>query len=156
MQLLLPPDIVKQLMSSLTKAAEQEIGGILMGEHVGENVFRVKNLTIQHQGGRFASFVRAIQNILEPLRNFFNSTNNEYTRFNYLGEWHSHPSFVPTPSTKDEQTMWDIIEDPNVGAYFVVLMIIKLDAMHKLIGSVTVYQPGGLKFIGELVQEGAL
>ncbi len=154
MQLLLPPKIGEQLVTALARAGTREIGGILMGEHLAENVFRVTNLTIQRHGGSFATFLRVVQDIIEPLRIFFRATNNNYQRFNYLGEWHSHPSFVPEPSPRDCQTMHDIIKDPNVGANFVVLLILKLNQKHQLEGSVTVYQPGGQEFRGDLIQEG--
>ena len=153
MQLLLPPEIRQRLITALTKAAHREIGGILMGEHLAENVFRVKDLTIQRHGGGFAAFLRVVQDVVEPLRSFFRATNNDFKRFNYLGEWHSHPSFVPEPSTTDHETMQGIIEDPKVGAHFVILLVIKLIEESQLESSITVYQAGGRKFRGQLVQE---
>lgn len=154
MQLLLPPDLTVRLIEALYKAGRREIGGILMGEHVAKGVFRVKNLTIQRRGGTFASFVRAIQDVIGPLRNFFRSTNGEFTRFNYLGEWHSHPSYEAVPSGPDHETMRDIIEDPEVGANFVVLMIVKLNGAERMEGSVTVYQPRMPEYMGTLIVEG--
>ena len=65
-----------------------------MGEHVGVDTFRVKDLTIQRKGGTFATFIRFIEEIIGPLRDFFSSTRHDYTRFNYLGEWHSHHSLL--------------------------------------------------------------
>ena len=153
MQLLLPLEIVERLVTALNKAGTREIGGILMGEHLAENVFRVTDLTIQRHGGGFASFRRVVKDFIEPLHSFFRATNNNYRRFNYLGEWHSHPSFIPEPSPRDCQTMQDISEDPVVGANFVVLMILKLNQERQLEGSVTVYQSGGREFRGELVRE---
>jgi [CysO sulfur-carrier protein]-S-L-cysteine hydrolase len=153
MQILLPPDIIERLIHALEQADTREIGGILMGEHIAENVFRVKDLTVQQHSGSFVTFVRMLQDIIAPLRHFFQATNHNYSRFNYLGEWHSHPSFVPEPSSRDRQTMRDLIEDPAVGAHFVVLMIVKLTQAGQLDGSVTVFQPAGLEARGELVLE---
>lgn len=153
MQLILPRDIRRQLETALREAGRREIGGILMAEHIAENAFRVRSLTIQRRGGSFAAFVRAVEAILGPLRNFFRQTDYNYTRFNYIGEWHSHPSFIPEPSGKDHQTMWSIIDDPQVGAFFIVLMIVKLVETGELAGTVTVYQPGTPEFRGELILE---
>jgi [CysO sulfur-carrier protein]-S-L-cysteine hydrolase len=152
--LLLPLELQGRLVDALGKAGRREIGGILMAEHVAENVFRVMDLTIQRRGGSFATFVRAIQSVLGPLREFFRATHHDYARFNYIGEWHSHPSFAPVPSTTDHSTMHSIIENPDVGAFFVVLMIVKLGDTRGLEGGVTVYQPGGRRFQGHLVMEG--
>ncbi|MCE7981868.1 MAG: hypothetical protein DYG89_11785 [Caldilinea sp. CFX5] len=153
MQLLLPHEIAERLVKSLAKAGNREIGGILMGEHVAENVFRVTEVTIQWHSGSFATFFRSVQDFMEPLRNFFRLTNNNYTRFNYLGEWHSHPLFMAMPSVKDRQTMQDIVKDPMVGANFVVLLILKLNDTYQLEGSVTVFQSGVQELSGQLVRE---
>jgi hypothetical protein len=138
MHLLLPPNVIAQLIDALSQAGAREIGGVLMGEHVGIDTFRVKELTIQRKGGAFASFVRIVSEILTPLRRFFESTKHDYTRFNYLGEWHSHHSFRLKPRGSDHETMLDIVNDSELGAHFVLLLLVKLDANDKLEGSVTV------------------
>src|SRR5215213_1104975 len=153
MQIQLPPNAVQCLTTALEQADTREIGGILMGEHISENVFRVKDMTIQQHGGSFAAFVRMVQDVLMPLTEFFRATNNNYTRFNYLGEWHSHPSFVPEPSGRDRETMRGIITDPEVGANFVVLMIVKLSQTGEFDGTVTVFHSNGAEYRGELVIE---
>ena len=155
MQLLLPPEIVQRLVTALQKAGPREIGGILMGEHVRENVFRVKDFTVQYHGGTLATFWRVVQDITTPLRKFFRSTNYDFQRFNYLGEWHSHPSYTLEPSAVDRQTMHDMIADPKLGAHFVVLMIVKLDGTKQFQGSVMVYQPEYQECRGELTEERA-
>jgi hypothetical protein len=154
MTLLLPRDVVRRLIQALNSAGSREIGGVLMGEHVADDVFRVRDLTIQKTGGGLATFLRSLVYVINPLYQFFRSTNNDFTRFNYLGEWHSHPSFTPDPSPRDHKTMRDIVEDPEVGAYFVVLLVVKLFRAGELDGSVTVYRPGLGEFKGNLVQEG--
>ena len=155
MRLLLPPEVVEKLVLALTRAGEREIGGILMGEHVGENVFRVKDLTVQYHGGGLVAFWRAVQDVVMPLRNFFRATGHKFTHFNYLGEWHSHPLFTPEPSPTDHRTMRGMVEDPELGAHFVALVVVKLDGSGQLQGSVTVYQAGYQACRGELIQEEA-
>lgn len=55
---------------------------------------------------------------------FFELNGGDYTRFNYLGEWHSHPCSEPLPSMTDIQTMQSIVDDPEVGANFLILFIV--------------------------------
>ncbi|MBA4496305.1 Mov34/MPN/PAD-1 family protein [Paenactinomyces guangxiensis] len=127
MKLILPQRIVRQLERELQLAGRREIGGILMGEHVSEGVFRICELTVQRNGGTWTSFTRTVHDSLRKyLTTFFYRHNHHYTRFNYLGEWHSHPSFSLSPSTCDQQSMLDIVNDPDVGANFAVLLIVKL------------------------------
>ncbi len=45
--------------------------GVLMGEHIGTNHFRVNSLTIQ-KSGTIASFVRGITDAIKAIRLFIN------------------------------------------------------------------------------------
>jgi [CysO sulfur-carrier protein]-S-L-cysteine hydrolase len=153
MRLLVPPEIRSKLVDALSSAGRREIGGILMGEHIGPDTFRVKELTIQRKGGSFAAFVRIVSEILAPLRAFFESTKHDYTKFNYLGEWHSHHSFALRPSGPDHATMYEMATDPQLGARFVVLLLVKLSNAEQLEASVTVYQPNQTPFAGSVIQE---
>jgi hypothetical protein len=124
-----------------------------MGEHIGPNAFAVRELTVQ-SGGSFARFVREARAALLALRGFFDRTQNQYTRFNYLGEWHSHPSFSVEPSTTDHQSMIEMARNPEVGANFLVLMVVKLDAAKRVLGSIHLYLPDGTVSAGELLVQG--
>jgi hypothetical protein len=140
-RLLLTSEIAERLAGALRDAGRREVGGVLMGEHVSEGVFRVKDLTVQRRG-TFVSFVREVGAALVPLRRFFRETGHDYVRFNYLGEWHSHPSFAPEPSPRDSESMWRIVEDPAVGANFAVLLIVRLGDEGELEGWATAYLSG--------------
>ena len=76
------------------------------------------------------------------IEQFFERTGRDYERFNYLGEWHSHPSFEARPSGRDEQSMYDIINDRAVGAEFAVLLIVKIGALSTMEVSATIFVPG--------------
>jgi len=148
----LPPELTERLRVALKKAGTNEIGGILMARHTGEREFVVSNMTIQG-GGTFAAFMRQVQHAIDALRGFFEKTSHDYCTHNYLGEWHSHPSFMPMPSSKDEASMREIVTDPEMGANFVVLMIVKLVQHHQIEGSITVFLPDGSSFRGNLAIE---
>jgi integrative and conjugative element protein (TIGR02256 family) len=126
MQLLLTPLIVKRLHRELRRARKREIGGLLMGEHVRDEIFRVVDISVQRSGGSQACFIRNPKDHHAQLQEFFARTGENYSRFNYLGEWHSHPSFDALPSSTDIQTMQSIVADPAVGATFLTLLIVKL------------------------------
>jgi [CysO sulfur-carrier protein]-S-L-cysteine hydrolase len=153
MDLILPAEVSSRIETALRRARWREIGGILMGEALGPDCFRIAEATIQPQGGSFSSFLRNVRFALDPLRRFFSKTGHDYRRFNYLGEWHSHPSFVPEPSGPDKRSMLEIVEDPRVGAIFAVLMIVRLGTGEELDGTVTVFVPGAQPFRGNLIFE---
>lgn len=144
LSLILPPEVVEIFLVALQKAGRHEIGGILMGEHIGFNEFKVTNVTVHRRGG-IASFVRYIEDAIGKLRFFFRQTEYDYQRFNYLGEWHSHPLFEPIPSIKDDESMLEIVQDDSIGANFAVLLILKLDSAGQLVGTVHTYMPDGTR-----------
>ena len=152
MKILLPEDVRLRLEATLARAGLREIGGVLMGEAVQENTFRVIDFSVQYGGGTVASFMRAVSSALQPLQRFFERTARNYRRYNYLGEWHSHPSFSPEPSPRDHESMQEIVDDREVGANFAVLMVVKLQ-VDALKATVTGYVPGGSPFTGELILE---
>lgn len=144
LNLILPPEVVQVLLVALQKAGRREIGGILMAEHVDQNEFKVSEITVHHRGG-IASFVRRIEDAMGKIRLFFQRTDHDYQRFNYLGEWHSHPLFEPMPSTTDDMSMLQIVQDESVGANFAMLLIVKLDPNGQLVGTAHTYLPDGIR-----------
>lgn len=144
LSLVLPPEVVEILLVALQKAGRHEIGGILMAEHVGLNEFKVTDVTVHRRGG-VASFVRRIEDAIGKLRSFFHQTDCDYQRFNYLGEWHSHPLFEPIPSRRDDASMFEIVDDESIGANFAVLLIVKLDPHGQLVGTAHTYLPDGVR-----------
>lgn len=145
MKIQVPDIICQEIKKALHIAGEKEIGGILMGEHVAENTFCIRKITIQRNAGTIARFVREVKEIIIPLKKFFQKTKNNYKKYNYLGEWHSHPLFSLTPSHTDSVSMWNIVEDDQVGANFVILMIVHLHN-NDLEASAYVYLPSGIKY----------
>ena len=142
--LVLPRDIQAKLLATLRSAGKREVGGVLMAAHVDPNRFEVMDITV-HKRGAIASFIRRIEDALGRLQAFFSRTCNQYSKFNYIGEWHSHPMFPPEPSRTDDISIHQIADDPKVGANFVVLLIVKLDSSGALVAGVHTYLPGGVK-----------
>ena len=153
MKIHLPSDIQKRLMPALEKAGSREIGGVLMGEHIDKAEFRIVDLTIQEQFGSIMFFVRLVEDIVKPLRGFFKRTGYNYKKFNYLGEWHSHPSFPLVPSQKDIQSMLEIVTDSDIGANFAILLIVRLKDMQEIEGTTTAFFPDGNTFKCQLIKE---
>jgi integrative and conjugative element protein (TIGR02256 family) len=141
MKLLLPVKIIERLKHEL-RGRSHEIGGVLVGEHVENETFRIVDISVQLSGGTAAHFVRDPVHHRAFLDRFFRQTGRDYERFNYIGEWHSHPTFAPLPSGEDCQTMLDLVRDPAVGVNFAVLIIARLRPWAGLMISATLFQRG--------------
>jgi hypothetical protein len=126
--LLIPNSVAQRLAKLLKRSGLTEAGGIIMGEHVSADEFRIVDFTVQHGNGTFASFLRIPQFHLYCLKRFFQRTGKDYRKFNYLGEWHSHPAFSTHPSDCDVAAMHALVNDSAMGATFAVLMVVRLDS----------------------------
>lgn len=126
MQLILPTEVTKKMRSHLVGAKRREIGGMIMGEEVGDQQFRVVDFSVDAESGTAGNFMRDADQHDQALDDFFKKTGSDYRRFNYLGEWHSHPSFSVHPSLQDVHAMQGLV-DGSGGVDFAVLMIARLN-----------------------------
>lgn len=127
MRLRLPPDQVGALRKALNSAGTNEIGGQIFGEQLAPSDFRATELTFQKRSGTFAKFIVNLVQAGRDAVRFFNRTQHRYARFNYIGEWHSHPSFEVRPSGTDISSMRSLVADSDFRGTFAVLMITRLD-----------------------------
>lgn len=126
-----------------------------MGEHVQGDVFRLVDLTVQRSGGTAACFIRHPHEHQAELDAFFERTGADYKRFNYLGEWHSHPSFRPIPSQTDVTTMQSIVTDASVGVNFLILLVVKRGTRRTMQMSATAFRPQSPPIEAHVTIEGA-
>jgi len=134
MKLRLPSEQVRLLRTALERASRNEIGGQMYGEQLAPSDFRVMDLTIQRRPGTFARFVVDLVQAARDALRFFERTEHRYTRFNYIGEWHSHPSFAVHPSSTDAASMQAMVRDSGFRGNFAVLMIVRLDEANVMCG----------------------
>ena len=127
MRMRLANDQLEKLKSALARAGTKEIGGQLFGEQLAPSDFLITEVAIQARRGSFARFM---VDLVEAGRNalrFFERTQHQYKRFNYIGEWHSHPSFEVKPSAQDVETMVKLVTDPTFKGSFAMVLIVRLD-----------------------------
>lgn len=145
---------VRRFQRHLRTAGAHEIGGVLVGEQLTENTFRLADFSVQHTGGSTTCFVRDPEQHAAFCNAFFARTGHQYTRFNYLGEWHSHPSFPALPSATDVAAMQAMVEDASQGLYFAVLLIVNLNRRRQLRMSGTAFRAHTPPMKVELLSEG--
>ena len=139
MNLQLDKIIIDRLKTELRNAGSREIGGLLFGEHLGGDYFRIVDFSVQTAGGTDAHFLRDLEQNQKAMDRFFASVSGDFERFNYIGEWHSHPSFSVRPSGKDIRTMRGLIDQAQ-DVNFLVLIIVRLDFGKHLALSANLFQ----------------
>ena len=124
MKIELTKGVRDRMMLCLAKAKRREIGGILMAEQIEPGEFRIVDFSLDEVTGSAAHFVRSPDHHRVALDAFFARTGNDYARYNYLGEWHSHPNHAPFPSTTDVLSMQDLLYEER-SIPFAILLIVK-------------------------------
>lgn len=153
MRILLPDAVTGLWRAELRRAGRREIGGVLLGEALADGSFRVVEASVQREGGDAGSFVRDPAHHARAIADFFERTGHDYARFNYLGEWHSHPSFSTRPSADDARAMEELVADPRVGAAFACLLIVRLTLFRRLDVGSYVFSPGSPMVSATTVRE---
>ena len=142
MHLILAAEQAEKLVEALKNAGRKEIGGQLFGELLAPSRFLITDLAVQSRPGSFARFIVDVLQAAKDAIRFFERTKHRYSTFNYIGEWHSHPSFAVSPSSTDLETMRSLVRDADFRGNFAVLMIVRLDEGALTIGS-WVFDPQG-------------
>jgi integrative and conjugative element protein (TIGR02256 family) len=151
MKVELPGETHRRLQRHLWKAGSREIGGVLMGEQFKPGHFRIVDFSVDDCTGSAAHFVRSTAEHQAALADFFGRTGADYGRFNYLGEWHSHPSFAAVPSVQDARSMTSLVETEE-HIPFSVLLIVRTRWRYMLDCSATLFQRGGFRSEVEIVR----
>jgi integrative and conjugative element protein (TIGR02256 family) len=141
MKVELTKDVQKRMMSCLAKAKRREIGGILMAEQIEPGEFRVVDFSLDCITGSAAHFVRSPEHHRAALDDFFARTGNDYARYNYLGEWHSHPNHAPFPSSTDILSMQDLLDEER-SILFAILLIVKRGWWRRFLCSAILFSQG--------------
>jgi len=136
------PEIEKRFRAALRKASRREIGGMLMAEQLAADHFRIVDFSLDAFSGSLTRFRRDPETHWKMLDEFFERTGRDYQQFNYLGEWHSHPSFSVRPSVEDIESMTDIVERGSSTITFAVLLIVRLRWRLWIDCSLTVFARG--------------
>jgi integrative and conjugative element protein (TIGR02256 family) len=139
MRIELAADIPKRFHTSLREAGEREIGGMLLAEQLKPSHFCIVDFSLDSFSGSHTSFRRDPQSHQNTLDEFFRRTGRDFQRFNYLGEWHSHPSFSVRPSAQDVSTMTDIVENQSSAITFAVLLIVRLRLRFRIEHSLMIF-----------------
>lgn len=142
MQLEFTKAVKSRLRGYLLASRRMEIGGVLMGEQITPGHFRIVDFSVDTKSGDNSRFIRRPEHHREALDAFFAKTEADYSRFNYLGEWHSHPSYEARPSQQDVAEMRSLVEEEE-GIPFSVLLIVRTRWCIQLDYSALLFQRGG-------------
>lgn len=128
LKIILPESIWMEIKAVVAKFYPNECGGIFTGRiDVQNNTATIEQVIVPEKIRSspvfFRRFAKSINNVLSQL--FVKSKGESH----YLGEWHSHPNGMPSPSHTDFSTMQKIAANTNIAIKTPVLLIIGYDTL---------------------------
>jgi len=100
-----------------------ESGGILLGYYIENSSFTITDVTIPSdldKSSRF-NFIRAKKSAQKAINKYFKESGGKKI---YLGEWHSHPEDLPTPSQLDCKSIKEQIIFNKLNSNTIFMIII--------------------------------
>ncbi|MEP1353723.1 MAG: Mov34/MPN/PAD-1 family protein [Tateyamaria sp.] len=137
----------------LRKGGIREIGGWLVAEQIAPGEFELVGFTVDLEVGTHDRFHSVPSLHTEQLDQLLALNGNRVGRVDYLGEWHSHPTFPPVPSEMDMAAMIDMVE--NSGPSFAALVIVRLFGTARIEATLTTFQRGLPPVNGRLIIDDA-
>jgi len=154
MKLRIQKPTIEAWVHDLKRAGSREIGGVLFGEQLTVGEFRIVGATRQRfGGGSKLRFHRRGGQARKDILSMHNRYGWDAERFNYLGEWHSHPNFPALPSARDEVTMYQLLADQKGAVNFLVLAIVRLSKTGLFEIGARTYLTTGQKIDCEIIAE---
>lgn len=109
-----------------------------MGYYIDDYSFYISDISTPSENdisSRF-NFVRSFVNAQKFINNLFKTTNGKKI---YLGEWHTHPENVPTPSSTDLKSFGQQLKNNKINSKIIFMIILGLEGLY-----VAAYDKAGL------------
>lgn len=140
-----------EMRACLQKGGIREIGGWLAAEQLAPGKFELVGFTVDLEVGTLNRFASLPATHSDQLDKILNANAGRTGRVDYLGEWHSHPTFPPVPSDIDVAAMTKMVEEN--GPSFAALLIVRLLNAEALEASITTFQRGLPPESGQLITD---
>ena len=101
---------------------QHEAGGILLGKVYNDLIIidQISEPSIKDRSGRFY-FIRNVKRAQSIVDRAWKESNGERI---YLGEWHTHPEDIPTPSRDDKLLLKNMLKHSRMEINFLFMFII--------------------------------
>lgn len=139
------------MRACLQKGGVREIGGWLAAEQLAPSEFELVGFTVDLEVGTHNRFASLPMMHGEQLDRILIEHADRTGRVDYLGEWHSHPTFPPIPSDIDVAAMTKMVEDS--GPPFATLLIVRLLSAAMIEATITTFQRGMPPEQGQLITD---
>lgn len=116
--------VINKMMKFIQDTFDKpESGGILIGYYFQNNSFSITDITTptSHDISSRFNFIRIIKSVQSPLKRLFKESGGKKI---YLGEWHTHPENIPSPSNLDKKSILDQLKFNQLNSDVIFMIII--------------------------------
>jgi len=137
LEIIIPKEITLRLIKQISKYSPLETKGALFAEDLGNDTFKIDEVYLEPKPGT-TTFVKLYINheYVTFQKNYHKLRKNNFSKYNYIGDWHSHPLFECFPSSYDVSEVEKDMKQSN--AIFLVQLILKV-LKGKLVGNAFYY-----------------
>jgi proteasome lid subunit RPN8/RPN11 len=137
LEIIIPKKISLILIKQISKHSPLETKGALFAEDLGNDTFKIDGVYLEPKPGT-TTFVKLYinQEYVSFQKNYHKFRKNNFSKYNYIGDWHSHPLFECLPSSYDVSEVEEDIKKSN--AIFLVQLILKV-LKGRLVGNAFYY-----------------
>jgi [CysO sulfur-carrier protein]-S-L-cysteine hydrolase len=137
MTIILPKKISKILHKQIHRHSPNETKGALFAKQIDDDHYEIDEVYLERQIGSIA-FVRLYNNqrYKRFQKQYHAKHDDDFLHHNYIGDWHSHPSFECVPSSFDRMEVEMDLQQSN--ANFLIQVILKVE-YNKLVGDAFLY-----------------
>ena len=106
-----------------------EAGGILMGYYIDDYSFYISDLSTPSENDKSSrfNFLRSFIDAQKFIERFFKSSKGKKI---YLGEWHTHPEKLPTPSSTDLQSFENQLKKNVLNSKYIFMIILGTEGIY--------------------------
>jgi integrative and conjugative element protein (TIGR02256 family) len=128
-ELIFEPEVIRILNSyRQLETRSSEAGGILLGRIYNSKIVieKVSEPSSEDKAGRF-SFNRYVKKAQRIVNDAWAESDGELL---YLGEWHTHPEVIPTPSSTDRTLLSNMLRDTKMDIDFLFMVIVGMQDIY--------------------------
>ena len=125
MKIIIKKEVANKIKEKILDDMPNESKGACFAYHKDEEVFEIIDTYIsKYKGTKFFANLIVNRKYKKFEKLFYKSKGHDYKHYNYIGDWHSHPSFECVPSIFDKKEIDDELNHSN--AYFLIQIILKV------------------------------
>jgi integrative and conjugative element protein (TIGR02256 family) len=110
-------------------ANKSESGGILLGYSIDDSIFTITDITTPSafdKSSRY-NFIRNRKSAQKAINKLFKESGGKKI---YLGEWHTHPENVPSPSFLDKNSIIEQVKYNRLNSNVIFMIIVGNSALY--------------------------